>query len=105
MISTMEIKDLHHLVFDELGINPELLRCGGNRTDNIVVKYARIIFCGIAKETGLKTGEIAFYLFRDDSTVNKDLRDLNDIRLKSDFFSTGIIAVYNKILSKIHESN
>ena len=97
----MELKELHHLAFKEMGVDPNLLNKIESRTDNIIIKYARAIFCRVARESGYKSGEIADYINRDFGIVNKDIRDLRDIEWQKDFISTAIIEGYYRVLNLV----
>jgi hypothetical protein len=100
----MTLKELHHFIFTELGVDPKLLHQSKTRTDNEVVKYARMIFCTIAKERGHKAVEIGDYILREYSIVNYDIRELNKVLWRSDFLSKSICESYNKVVALLRET-
>ena len=99
----MTLKELHHFIFDELGVPISYL--SGTRVDNLAVKYARCIFCTIAKDTGFSTWDISDIIERDIQTVNWDIRELRSLFVRGDFLSKSICESYLKIISLLETKN
>ena len=96
----MELNKLYHFVLKELRVPPNVIYLSGDRTDSVTAKYARAIFCRVAKKLGHKAVDIGDYLSREETTVNNDVRALRALDTRDDFLSRAIVEGYRDILTK-----
>ena len=99
----MTLKELHHFTFKELGVDPRALKQYRSRIDNVTVKYARIIFCSVARELGHKSVEIGDYIERETCQANNDIRQLRSMAFRDDFISRSVVENYKMVLTKVEE--
>ena len=92
----MDPEELYKLIQKKLGVSD----VDSGRLE-LSDKWARSIFCSLAKSSGLSVFDICQIVDRDYGTVNRDIRELSRLRLENDFISRAIVSEYEKLRSEI----